>query len=172
MWIACFDVDAGNAAAAQELYATAGMSLPPGFVSPIIAALSHKHADVRAAAAAALAAAMQVLPYAPHTPACQCRSNHALTHVCFVCMLCRSTQTAPVRRSIGSFPGTVRAHPRQRAAALRWRLKHARRGWGRSRCQPRWTSCSHAAWPMRTTTCARRWWPQVWLHALLRLLLH
>jgi hypothetical protein len=69
VWIACFDIDAGNAAAAQQLYATAGMRLPPGFLSPIIAALSHRHADVRAAAAAALAAAMQVHLHARPTAA-------------------------------------------------------------------------------------------------------
>lgn len=77
VWIACFDVDADNAAAAQQLYATAGMSLPPGFLGPIIAALSHKHADVRAAAAAALAAALQVPLHTLKTHACQQDSNHA-----------------------------------------------------------------------------------------------
>jgi hypothetical protein len=62
LWIACYDVDATDAGTAQELFESANITLPPDFVRPVVEALGHPHGDMRTAAAAALAAGLQVIP--------------------------------------------------------------------------------------------------------------
>jgi hypothetical protein len=61
LWMARFDVDEANAQAAQQLCKLAQADLPEDFVQHLAAALSHQHDDVRSAAAAALAAGIEVI---------------------------------------------------------------------------------------------------------------
>ena len=56
MWLARCDPSEANAEVAQGLWEEAGASLPPTFAPALMAHLASPHADVRAAAAAALSA--------------------------------------------------------------------------------------------------------------------
>ena len=60
MWLACFDPFEDNAEAADGLWDYSGAALTEQCVQPLVQFLGHVHADVRAAAAAALAAALEV----------------------------------------------------------------------------------------------------------------
>ena len=91
LWIARFDPDATDAAAAQELFATSQLTLPADYVGPVVAALSHRHSDVRDAAADALSAAIQVqiscspahhrIPFQGTTMPCVDVSNQHVAHL-------------------------------------------------------------------------------------------
>ena len=60
LWIARHDVDSVNLTAGQRLWEYLGAELSPSYVEPVLSHLRHAHVDVRCAAAAALAAGMQV----------------------------------------------------------------------------------------------------------------
>ena len=60
MWLACYDPFEDNAEAADGLWDYSGAVLSEDLVQPLTQYLGHAHADVRSAAAAALAAALEV----------------------------------------------------------------------------------------------------------------
>lgn len=60
VWLACFDPFEDNAEAADGLWDYSGAVLNEGVVQPLVQYLGHAHPDVRSAAAAALAAALEV----------------------------------------------------------------------------------------------------------------
>ena len=60
LWVARHDADGANVAAARQLWDELGAELTPAYVAPVLVHLRHAHADVRAAAAAALAGGIQV----------------------------------------------------------------------------------------------------------------
>lgn len=62
MWLARCDPSEANAEVAQGLWDEAGASLPPTFAPALMAHLASPHADVRAAAAAALAQGVEEHP--------------------------------------------------------------------------------------------------------------
>lgn len=60
LWLACHDPFEDNAEAAATLWEYSGADLPSTFVPALTHYLGHANADVRSAAAAALAAGLQV----------------------------------------------------------------------------------------------------------------
>ncbi|KAI3427088.1 hypothetical protein D9Q98_007027 [Chlorella vulgaris] len=64
MWLARCDTSEANAEVAQGLWEEAGCELGPGFVPALMEHLSSQHADVRAAAASALAEGLELYPEA------------------------------------------------------------------------------------------------------------
>ena len=61
LWLACHDPFEDNAEAAATLWEYSGADLASSFVPALAQYLGHANADVRSAAAAALAAGLQVL---------------------------------------------------------------------------------------------------------------
>ena len=61
LWLACFDPFEDNAEAADGLWDYSGAALSEDVIKPLTHYLGHAHADVRSAAATALAAALEVL---------------------------------------------------------------------------------------------------------------
>ena len=55
LWLACHDTDAANSEAAQRLVEAAHVDFPQDFVRPLADQLPHGSADIRQAAASALA---------------------------------------------------------------------------------------------------------------------
>ena len=55
LWLACHDTDAANSEAAQRLVKAANVDFPQDFVRPLADQLPHDSADIRQAAALALA---------------------------------------------------------------------------------------------------------------------
>ncbi len=62
LWLACRDPFEDNAEAAADLWEYSGADLAATFVQPLVRYLGHANADVRSAAAAALAAGLEVCP--------------------------------------------------------------------------------------------------------------
>ena len=60
LWVACHDPFADNAEAAADLWEYSGASLEASFVPSLVPYLGHANGDVRSAAAAALAAGLEV----------------------------------------------------------------------------------------------------------------
>lgn len=60
LWLACHDPFEDNAEAAADLWEYSGAHLAASFVQPLVHYLGHANADVRSAAATALAAGLQV----------------------------------------------------------------------------------------------------------------
>ena len=60
LWLACHDPFEDNAEAAATLWEYSGADLPSSFVPALVRYLGHANADLRSAAAAALAAGLQV----------------------------------------------------------------------------------------------------------------
>lgn len=60
LWLACHDPFEDNAEAAADLWEYSGAHLAASFVQPLIHYLGHANADVRSAAATALAAGLEV----------------------------------------------------------------------------------------------------------------
>ena len=60
LWLACYDPFEDNAEAADGLWDYSGAALSEDLIKPLTRYLGHAHADVRSAAAAALAAALEV----------------------------------------------------------------------------------------------------------------
>jgi len=60
LWLAQHDPDPATAEAALDLWDDCGCAVPPGFVSHLLKFLCSQHADVRVAAAEALAFGLQV----------------------------------------------------------------------------------------------------------------
>ena len=60
LWLACHDPFEDNAEAAATLWDYSEADLGPTFVPALVQYLGHANADVRAAAASALAAGLQV----------------------------------------------------------------------------------------------------------------
>ena len=60
LWLACHDPFEDNAQAAADLWEYSGAKLAASFVQPLHYYLGHANADVRSAAAIALAAALEV----------------------------------------------------------------------------------------------------------------
>lgn len=72
LWIARFDTDEANVAAAEHLFRLANASLPKGLVQHIATAISHQNNDVREAAAAALSAGIAVSVHTFLSEPCNC----------------------------------------------------------------------------------------------------
>ena len=60
LWLACHDPFQDNAEAASDLWEYSGASLAASFMEPLVRYLGHANADVRSAAAGALAAGLEV----------------------------------------------------------------------------------------------------------------
>lgn len=60
LWLAQHDLDPAVAESALDIWQDCDCALQPGFVAPLLEFLSSEHADVRAAAAEALAFGLQV----------------------------------------------------------------------------------------------------------------
>jgi len=60
LWLACHDPFEDNAEAAADLWEYSGAQLAASFVQPLVHYLGHANADVRSAAATALAAGFEV----------------------------------------------------------------------------------------------------------------
>ena len=60
LWLACHDPFQDNAEAASDLWEYSGATLEADFAAPLVRYLGHRNADVRQAAADALAAGLEV----------------------------------------------------------------------------------------------------------------
>ena len=60
LWLACHDPFPDNAEAASDLWEYSGATLEADFAPPLVRYLGHRNADVRQAAADALAAGLEV----------------------------------------------------------------------------------------------------------------
>ena len=78
LWLACHDTDAANSEAAQRLVEAANVDFPQDFVRPLADQLPHDNADIRQAAALALAHGIKArLPHrSAQSSSCHWLLNH------------------------------------------------------------------------------------------------
>ncbi len=79
LWLACHDTDAANSEAAQRLVKAANVDFPQDFVRPLADQLPHDSADIRQAAALALAHGIKAR-LSPQVCVKRCTSLSALAY--------------------------------------------------------------------------------------------